>query len=76
MRDLIELLVKGLVDQPDAVEVREVETADGVTLEISVADGETGKVIGRGGRVINALRTLAKAASVRGSQRVYLELIS
>jgi predicted RNA-binding protein YlqC (UPF0109 family) len=75
LRDLIELLVKGLVSHPDEVEVREIDNSDGVTLEIYVAPGEAGQVIGRGGRLISSLRTLAKAASVREGRRVYLELM-
>ena len=76
MRELIEMLTRQLVDQPDEVEVREVEGPEGVTLEIYVAEGETGKVIGRGGRIISALRIVAKAAAVREGRRVFLEVMS
>ena len=77
MREMIELLAKGLVEHPEEVEVREVEDEDGVTLEIYVSPEDTGKVIGRGGRVIGALRTVAKAAAVReGHRRVFVEIMA
>lgn len=77
MRELIEMLAKGLVEHPEEVEVREVEDPEGVTLEIYVAPGDTGKVIGRGGRIIGALRTVAKAAAVReGHRRVFVEVMA
>ena len=76
MKEIVEMLARQLVDYPDEVEVREVDGPGGVTLEIYVADTDTGKIIGRGGRVINALRTVAKAASVRDGRRVSVELIA
>ncbi|MBW3623275.1 MAG: KH domain-containing protein [Armatimonadetes bacterium] len=76
MKDLIELLTRALVEHPEEVEVREVEGPEGVTLEIYVAPGDTGKVIGRGGRIISALRTVAKAASVKEGRRVFVEIMA
>ena len=63
MRDLIEFLVRALVSDPDAVQVSEVEADDGTVLEVRVAQDDLGRVIGRDGRVANAIRTIAKAAA-------------
>ena len=66
MRELLEFLARSLVENPDAVEVTEVEEIDGeVVLELEVAEDDLGRVIGRGGRVANALRTVMKAAATR-----------
>jgi predicted RNA-binding protein YlqC (UPF0109 family) len=76
VREVIELVARELVDYPDDVEVREVEKAGSVTYEIYVAEGDTGKVIGKGGRIITALRTVAKAASVRDGRRIFVEVMA
>jgi len=76
MRDLIESLTQQIVDHPDEVEVRELLKPGSVTYEIYVAEEDTGKVIGKGGRIINALRAVAKAAAAREGQRVFVELIA
>ena len=69
MRDLVEFLVRSLVEDPDAVRVEEVEEDGDIVLEVHVADDDLGRVIGRGGRVANAIRTLAKAAGDRERRR-------
>ena len=61
----VEFLVRALVDDPDDVEVEEVEEDGDLVLEVSVAEDDLGRVIGRGGRIANAIRTVAKAAAVR-----------
>jgi hypothetical protein len=74
--DLLEFLARGLVSKPDEVLVEEVEEDDGaVVLELSVADGDYGSVIGRGGRTAGALRTLVKTAGTRQQQRVFLDIV-
>ncbi|HJI81313.1 MAG TPA: KH domain-containing protein [Eggerthellaceae bacterium] len=74
--NLVESLVVPLVDDPDAVEITSTDTEDGATLvEISVADEDTGKVIGRQGRVIKAIRTLCRAAGSRNGAAVEVEII-
>ena len=74
--NLVETLVVPLVDDPDAVEITSTDTEDGATLvEISVADEDTGKVIGRQGRVIKAIRTLCRAAGSRNGAAVEVEII-
>lgn len=74
--NLVESLVVPLVDDPDAVEITSTDTEDGANLvEISVADEDTGKVIGRQGRVIKAIRTLCRAAGSRNGAAVEVEII-
>lgn len=76
MRDLVEFLVRGLVADPDAVRVEEVSGGAGeVVIEVHVADDDLGRVIGREGRVANAIRTIAKAAAAPESGRVMVEVV-
>ena len=76
MKDLLEYLVKGLVEHPDAVEVTEVQEDDGtLILELSVDQDDYGSVIGRGGRTASALRTVMKAAAVKEQRRVFLDIV-
>ncbi|HET8975465.1 MAG TPA: KH domain-containing protein [Solirubrobacterales bacterium] len=76
MRELLEFLARGLVEDPDAVVVDEIEEVEGeVVLELEVAEGDLGRVIGRGGRVANALRTVMKAAAVREEKRVIVDIL-
>jgi predicted RNA-binding protein YlqC (UPF0109 family) len=76
MRDLVEFLVRALVSDPDAVRVDEVDDGDTTVLEVHVAEGDHGRVIGREGRVANAIRTLAKAAATADdSGRVMVEIV-
>ena len=75
LKDLIEYLIKSLVDEPDSVAITEVPGDEATTYEIRVATGDLGKVIGKQGKIANALRTVAKAAAMRNKQRVYLEII-
>jgi uncharacterized protein len=73
--ELLEFLVKALVEEPDAVEVEELEEDGDLIYEISVAEGDLGRVIGKGGRVANAIRTVAKAAAVRLDRRVVVDIL-
>ncbi len=76
MRELLVYLAQQLVDEPAKVEVEEFEEDDGtLVLELSVADDDYGKVIGRGGRTAQALRTLVKAAAVKDNRRVLLDIV-
>lgn len=76
MKDLLLYLVRALVDEPDQVRIDQFEEDDGtVVLELAVADGDYGKVIGRGGRTANALRTVVKAAAVRERKRVLVDIV-
>jgi uncharacterized protein len=75
MTELLEFLVRALVEEPDAVEVEELEEDGDLIYEISVAEGDLGRVIGKGGRVANAIRTVAKAAAVRLDRRVIVDIL-
>ena len=76
MEDLLAYLARGLVDDPDEVVVDSFEEDDGtIVLELTVADGDAGKVIGRGGRTIAALRTVVRASSVRENRRVLVDVV-
>lgn len=75
MRELIDLLTRSLVDAPDAVDVREIQDHDLLIIEVRVAPDDVGKIIGRQGRTIKALRTLAHAAAIKSQQRVQLEVV-
>ncbi len=76
MEDLLEYLVRSLVDEPDEVSVERVEEDDGtVVLELRVAEDDAGKVIGRGGRTVAALRTVMKAVAVRHDCRVLVDVV-
>jgi predicted RNA-binding protein YlqC (UPF0109 family) len=75
-KELLEELVRALVDEPSEVEVEQFEEDDGtVVLELAVAEDDYGKVIGRGGRTANALRTVIKAAAVREERRVLVDIV-
>jgi predicted RNA-binding protein YlqC (UPF0109 family) len=76
IKELVEYVIGSLVEHPDQVRVVEVRAGGGNSiLELSVAAADMGRVIGKGGRIINSLRTLAQAAAAREGQRVSLELI-
>lgn len=75
LSSLLEYLIKSLVDDPDSVTITEVPQPDITVYEVRVAPDDLGRVIGKQGRVVNALRTIARAA-VRGERRVQVEVIS
>ncbi|MDP9346308.1 MAG: KH domain-containing protein [Actinomycetota bacterium] len=76
MRELLESLARKLVDEPKGVSVEQFEEDDGtIVLELSVADADYGRIIGRGGRTANALRTVVKAAAVRENRRVLIDIV-
>jgi uncharacterized protein len=75
MTELLEFLVKALVEDPGAVVVEELEEDGDLIYETSVAEGDLGRVIGKGGRIANAIRTIAKAAAVRIDRRVIVDIL-
>jgi len=75
LKDLLEYLAKSLVDSPDEVHVEATETGTTVVLELSVANDDVGKVIGKQGRIARALRTIVKASAVRDGKRAIVEII-
>ena len=76
MKDLIEFLARALVDAPDQVSVESYEDDDGtVVYEVRVAEDDVGKVIGRSGRTVNALRAVVRAAAMRDGRRVLVDVV-
>jgi len=75
MKELIEYIAKSLVDDPSQVTVREVTGETSVIIELSVAPDDMGRVIGRNGKVANAMRTLLKVIAAKQGKRVNLEII-
>ncbi|WP_291322500.1 KH domain-containing protein [Desulfonatronospira sp.] len=75
MKELIEYIAKSLVDNPDQVEVAEVEGEQTAVIELKVAKEDLGKVIGRQGRTARAMRTILGAASTKAQKRTVLEII-
>jgi predicted RNA-binding protein YlqC (UPF0109 family) len=75
-KELLEYLAQGLVDEPEEVSVEQFEEDDGtIVLELCVAEGDYGKVIGRGGRTAHALRTVVKAAATGEGRRMLLDIV-
>ena len=76
MKDLLDFLVRELVDEPDAVQIEEAEDDRGVVFTLRVGPDDMGKVIGRGGRTARAIRTVMKAAGMRaGIQHTAVEIV-
>ncbi len=74
MKELIELIARAIVDYPDEVEVSEEEDGDLIVFHLKVAESDMGKVIGKQGRIANAMRTLLKVAAIRRVARAILEI--
>ncbi len=74
-KELIEYIAKALVDDPDQVQVEEIEGTNATIFELRVAPEDMGRVIGKQGRVANAMRTLLRAAAARQGRRVTLEIV-
>lgn len=75
MGELVEMIAKALVDNPEAVEVNEVEGTQSVIIELKVAPEDMGKIIGKQGRIAKAIRTVVKAAAIKENKRVVVEII-
>ena len=75
MKELVEYIVKALVDQPDKVDVQEVQGERSIILEVRVAPDDVGKVIGKQGRIAKALRIVVGAAAFKENKRVMVEII-
>ena len=75
MGELGEYIAKSLVDNPDMVEVNEVEGSQSLIIELKVAPDDMGKVIGKQGRIAKAIRTVVKAAATKDNKRVIVEII-
>ena len=75
MKELLLYMAKNLVDDPDAVTVNEVPEEDGKVLELHVAPGDMGKVIGRQGRIAKEIRTIVKTVAQRTGEKVTVEIV-
>jgi predicted RNA-binding protein YlqC (UPF0109 family) len=75
MRDTVEMIVKALVDETDAVDVREIERDGTTRIEVRVAQPDMGKVIGKQGRTVRALRSLVYAAGLKKHRRFVLDVV-
>lgn len=76
MKETVEMIVRALVDEREAVDVREVErNPTTIIIEVRVAESDMGKLIGRQGRTVRALRTLLHAASIKQNRRFILEIV-
>jgi predicted RNA-binding protein YlqC (UPF0109 family) len=75
LKELVEYVAKGLVDHPDQVRVEELGGARSIIFELRVAPSDMGRVIGKNGRVANALRSLLKVASAEAGKRAILEIV-
>ena len=75
MKELLEYIVKALVDKPEAVSVNEAEKDGGLVLELRVDPDDMGKVIGKQGRIAKAMRTIIKTAAIRDNIRVTVDII-
>ena len=76
MKDLVEYLVKALVDKPDQIQINETQGETVTIIEIKVANEDVGKVIGKEGRIANAIRTVVKAAAAKQQKRVSVEILT
>jgi len=75
LKNLIEFIAKSLVDNPDQVSINEIEGEKTTILELSVAEEDLGKIIGRRGRTAKAMRTVLSAAATKAEKRAVLEII-
>ena len=75
MKELLLYMAKNLVDNPDAVTVNEIPGEDGTVLELHVAEGDMGKVIGRQGRIAKEIRTIVNTVAQRTGEKVTVEIV-
>lgn len=75
MKELVEVITKALVDDPDSVVVTEREEKKATVLEVKVADSDMGKVIGKQGRIAKAIRSVVKAAAAKEDKKVIVDIL-
>lgn len=75
MGELVEFIAKSLVENPDEVEVNEVEGTQSIIIELKVAEEDMGRIIGKQGRIAKAIRTVVTAAAIKDNKRVVVEII-
>lgn len=76
MQELVKYLVASLVDEPEHITITEVPQEEATTYEVRVSASDLGKVIGKQGRIANAVRTVVKAAAMKNKRKVYVEIIA
>ena len=74
MKDLVTYIARSLADYPDQVTVKEIDDGGDIIIQLHVAEEDMGRIIGKGGKVANAIRTLVRTAAARDRQRVQLEI--
>jgi predicted RNA-binding protein YlqC (UPF0109 family) len=74
MKQVIDLIIKSLVEQPDKVVLEEAQEGDNVTIIVKVADGDMGRVIGKGGATVTAIRTLLKNCNSKDGKRYFIQI--
>jgi len=75
MKQLVEHIAKALVDEPDQVEIKQIDSDRIIILELRVAETDMGKVIGKQGRIAKAIRTVVNAAAVKENKKVVVEIV-
>jgi predicted RNA-binding protein YlqC (UPF0109 family) len=75
MKDLVEYIAKSIVNEPDAVSIEEETNDDGITLKLTVADDDKGRIIGKQGQIAQAMRTLLRVKAAKAATRVRLEIM-
>jgi predicted RNA-binding protein YlqC (UPF0109 family) len=75
LKELVEVIAKALVDNPEMVKVKETESDRSIILELSVASEDMGKVIGKNGRIARAIRTVVKSSAARLDKKVIIEIL-
>lgn len=75
MKEMLEIMIKNLVENPDAVQITESSKGNSVTYEVKVAEGDMGKVIGKQGRIAKSIRTVAKAIATKEDKKVNIEFV-
>ena len=76
MKEVLEIIIKNLVDNQEAVEVKEVEGEKNIIFEVKVAEGDMGKIIGKKGKIANSIRSILKAAAIKEEKKVNLVIES
>ncbi len=75
MKDLVEYIAKSIVNEPDSVNVEEETNEEGITLKLTVADDDKGRIIGKQGQIAQAMRTLLRVKAAKAATRVRLEIM-
>jgi len=75
MKELVEFIAKSIVNEPDEVKVEEEENEDGITLKLQVADDDKGRIIGKQGKIAEAMRALLRVKAAKAGTKVRLEIL-